>query len=92
VREDRDAQYRSAIKSGLIIPSRDARDRETHRGVVLALGPPAQVNGHDVPHGFNVGDEVVFHWEHNEIGHTRPWTDGKDACWIPHHCVDAVIE
>lgn len=73
---------------------RDAimRNRTWHRGTVLAVGPPAQFHGNDVPLGFEVGDVVLFHWVHSEVGNTRPWTDGLPACWIPQNAIDAVIE
>ena len=69
------------------------RDVKTHRGRVLAMGPPAVTRkGHEVPHGFKVGDIVQFHFNHRERDFTRPWTDGEDAVWVPQECVDGVWE
>lgn len=70
-----------------------ARGRTWHIGEVIAMGAPALTKkGAEVPHGFAVGDTVIFHWEHNEEQFTRPWTDGKLACWMTQRCVDAVVE
>lgn len=70
-----------------------ARARKWHRGKVLAMGAPAMTSkGAEVPHGFAVGDEVLFHWVNYEEGFTRPWEDGELACWIPQNAVDAVLE
>jgi co-chaperonin GroES (HSP10) len=83
--------------SGLIIAPPQFYDERAkrpsdHRGEVLAMGPPAQLpNGVEVPHGFEVGDTVLFHWEHHEAGNTREWSDGQPACWVPQWAVDAVI-
>jgi diadenosine tetraphosphatase ApaH/serine/threonine PP2A family protein phosphatase len=72
---------------------KNPRVQGTHRGVVLGIGAPAQVNGHDVPHGFTVGDEVQFHFEHHEGAMTRLWPDdGEMAIWLPQSSVDAVWE
>ncbi len=69
------------------------RDAVSHRGVVLAMGAPAQMpNGVEVAPGFQVGDVVQFHWSHNEENFTHEWEDGRMACWIAQDCVDAVLE
>jgi co-chaperonin GroES (HSP10) len=52
-------------KSKLIItPDPDSREVQSHRGRVLALGPPARLTDHPdspvVPWGCKVGDEVVY--------------------------------
>jgi hypothetical protein len=73
-------------------PAPNPRDVRIHRGRVLAKGLPAQVNGHDVPHLFDVGDEVFYHWEKQEKAFTRDWIDGEPACWMYQHEVDAVVE
>lgn len=80
--------------SGMLwTPEPDPRSVKTHRGVVLAMGAPARTSkGVEVPHGFQVGDVVQYHWVHRERDYTRPWTDGEPACWIPQECVDGVIE
>jgi co-chaperonin GroES (HSP10) len=94
VREDYASDY--AEYKHIVIPDRDAkqaaRDRKSHVGTVLAMGAPAQTSqGVDVPHGFDVGDRVCFHWVNYEAGFTRPWTDGEMACWIPQAAVDGVV-
>ncbi len=69
-----------------------ARSRTWHRGEVLAKGPPALHGVHEVPHGFEVGDTVLFHFGHNEKAFTRPWTDGEPAVWLPQQAISAVLE
>lgn len=99
IREDYGADYEQY--SHIIVPTPSTKDdkdavaraRTWHRGKVLALGAPALTKkGVEVPHGFEVGDTVLFHWEHYEKGFTRPWTDGELACWVSQQCVDAVVE
>ncbi len=98
IREDYDDAKRQF--PSIIVPdvsTRDdkdaiARDRTSHRGTVLAMGAPAITKtGAEVPHGFSVGDSVVFHFEHYEKGWTRPWADGERAVWVPQVCVDGVV-
>jgi hypothetical protein len=65
----------------------------THVGRVLALGPPARLNGSgpEVPHGFEVGDLVQYHLTHLEKMATNPWPpDGEMAVWVPQENVDGV--
>jgi len=63
----------------------------THRGVVLAMGPPARtVRGVEVEPGFAPGDTIQFHFSHHQETATNMWTDGKPATWIPQSSVDAV--
>ena len=70
-----------------------SRRRDWHVGEGIAMGPPAQTKrGADVPHGFTVGDRVLFHWVHNEANFTLPWIDGQPACWVPQEAIDGVIE
>lgn len=96
VREDVKAHYSTSI----IVPDTvmaNERSRKTHRGVVIAVGRPARVHANrpsaEVPHGFAPGDEVVYHYTHNEKAHTRKWPpDGEDATWVPQGNIDAVIE
>lgn len=92
VREDHAAQYKGAI----VIPDTvmaNERARKWHRGKVIAKGPPATWHGHAVPHGFDVGDEVLFHFAHHEKSRTRPWPhDGLDAVWLTQAEIDAVVE
>lgn len=100
VREEYDAdytQYKHIIVPQLQGDSDDrhaiARRRTWHRGEVLSVGAPARTKkGVEVPHGFEVGDTVFFHWEKNELNFTRPWTDGKLACWLMQKEIDAVLE
>lgn len=69
-----------------------ARSRKWHIGTVLALGAPMRTKtGAEVSWGCAVGDRVIFHWVHNEKGHTLEWSDGATACWIPQWAVDAVV-
>lgn len=81
----------------LVIPGRDkqvsARDRKSHVGVVIAMGPHRQTKkGVEVDPGFVVGDVVTWHWETHEKSWTRPWPpDGEDACWLPTDCIDGVV-
>lgn len=98
IREDLKADTRQY--TSIIVPdvstSHDkdaiARARKWHRGTVLAKGAPVLTcEGVEVPHGFEVGDDVLFHWEHYEAGFTRMWEDGEPACWVPQVCVDAVV-
>ena len=48
----------------IILPEANREDTKSHRGIVLALGPPARLTDHpdsaQVPWGFDVGDEVIF--------------------------------
>lgn len=80
------------LSSVILTPGGNPRDVKTHRGVVLAMGKPSQVNGHDVPWMFSVGDTVQFHWTYMEKAFTRPWVDGEKACWLRQDHIDAVIE
>lgn len=81
-------------RSGVIIDPGIANEREikTHRGVVLALGPPVEAfPGVYVDHGFKVGDTVQFHFEGTEKGRIADW-DGEPALWMAQREIDAVIE
>jgi hypothetical protein len=64
----------------------DERDRKIARtGVVMQLGATMQTKrGHDVPHGFEPGDRVVY-----VFGQLS--SDGQDA-WCAQHEVIGVIE
>lgn len=69
------------------------RAQSSHRGRVLAMGEPARnPAGHEVPHGFKVGDAVVYVWTHNEKEFTKPWTDGQECCWVSQEEVISVID
>lgn len=79
--------------SVLWTPDGNPRDRKTHRGVVLGMGPPGLNKwGHEVPWGFAVGDEVLYHFEQHEGAATKDWIDGRPAHWLPQFSVDAVVE
>jgi len=87
-------------------PAEHASKVRTHRGTVLALGPPALRSSMrwdaterewifrqiEVPHGFAAGDEVIYQFVHHQQNWTREWVDGKPATWVPQEAVDAVIE
>jgi len=94
IREDRGAYHGQTT---ILIPElgtyREQQERRTvHRGRVLAMGPPARTRKEaEVPPGFSIGDEVIFHWTHLEKAWTREWIDGEEAVWIPQQNVDAVI-
>ena len=77
--------------ASLWTPGPGQREQKTHRGVVLAIGKPAIHGKCEVPWGFDVGDVVQFHFEHNQEAATRTWPeDGKPATWLPQVCVVAV--
>ncbi len=99
IREDLDAAHRQ-FSHIVTLRSRDGDDakaeqraRTSHRGVVLAMGPPARTKKDvEVDPGFKVGDEVYFVWSHLEKAWTRPWPDdGLDAAWVPQQNVLAVV-
>lgn len=71
-------------------PTPGARQVKTHRGRVLALGPPARTpSGVEVAYGFGVGDVVQFHYEFLEKLARNEW-EGQKALWIPQQDVDGV--
>lgn len=92
IREIKDAQYRHY--PSIVIPDTamaNERSRMTHTGTVLAVGPPVQTSlGHDIPHGFEAGDVVQFHFEGTEKGRITKWEDGEDALVMAQREVDAV--
>lgn len=74
-------------------PRAGRRQIHTHLGLVLGIGPGAELGGVAQPVAFAVGDIVGWHWEHNEDAFTLEWPeDGRLAIWIPHRCVDYVCE
>ena len=82
----------------LWMPDPRARDVSTHRGVVLGMGPPARLtespNSPEVPHGFEVGAVVQYHFAAmgTQEARTRAWTDGGAATWLVQAEIDAVWE
>ncbi len=87
VREDHPAP--SAL---LWTPKPGARQVHTHRGRVLALGPPARTPlGVEVPHAYAVGDLVQYHFTHLEEAARNRWGD-EEAVWIPQANIDGVWE
>ena len=68
--------------------------QSSHRGRVLSMGPPALQYGHEVPHGFDVGDEVLFVYASGgtEVSRKSTWTDGEPCVWIAQEEVLAVKE
>lgn len=83
-------------KAGLILLWKDPKSKQvrTHRGRVIALGPPSLIyDRFEVPWEFEVGALIQFHMNHHWDAHTRPWPpDGIDALWIPQNSIDAVID
>jgi hypothetical protein len=77
-------------------PEQGPRQVKTHRGVVLGLGPPARLTEHpespEVPHGFEVGDVVQYHFGAvgTQAARTRAWVDGEPATWLTQAEVDGV--
>ena len=66
---------------------------KTHRGEVVAMGPPVLTSkGHEITHGFRVGDVVQFHYESTEKGSRLTWTDGSTCVVRAQREIDAVIE
>jgi hypothetical protein len=82
----------------LWMPAPGQRDQHTHRGLVLALGPPSRLTDHpdspEVPWGFEPGDFVQYHFglRGTQEARTRAWTDGKPATWLGQVEVDGVWE
>lgn len=60
-----DAAKEERLRSGLIIPATafNPRADKSHRGRVLAMGPPARTKrGVEIQPDFRVGDEVLYVW------------------------------
>lgn len=56
-------------------PEGNPRERKSHRGAVLAIGPRARtMKGVEVAHGYEVGDEVYF--IHAHLEKPRSFPDG----------------
>ncbi len=81
-----------APSATLWTPTPGARQVKTHTGRVLALGPPARTpTGAEVPHGFEVGDVVLYRFTFLEKLAENSW-QGRKAHWIPQQDVTAVWE
>lgn len=71
----------------------DPRATVTHRGTVLAAGPPVLLDsGAPVPLDFDVGDVVQFHFEATEKGRTTTWGEHEGVLVMAQREIDAVIE
>lgn len=70
--------------------------QSSHRGTVLAMGPPARTQKHEVlvEPGFSVGDEVVYVFGRSgtEESRTSKLPDGTTCVWVSQEEVIAVIE
>lgn len=84
-------EQRSATERGEQ-KSRGILAQSSHRGRVLGKGAPALRYGHEMPHGFDVGDEVVFVFgaKGSEESRQSVWTDGEPCVWIAQEEVLAV--
>jgi hypothetical protein len=91
-------EHTPAPSSTLWTPELGPRHVRTHRGVVLGLGPPARLtespSSPEVPHGFEVGDLVQYHFGAvgTQEARTRAWTDGQPATWLTQAEIDGVWE
>jgi co-chaperonin GroES (HSP10) len=75
--------------AGLWTPEGNPRERTSHRGTVLAIGPAMRTRkGYAVPHGFAVGDEVYFCLEYLE----KPRAFPDDVVVLAQEEVLAVVE
>jgi co-chaperonin GroES (HSP10) len=71
----------------------DPREEKTHRGTVIAVGPPVlHESGVEVPLLFGVGDVVQFHFEATEKGRTTSWNGEDGVCVLAQREIDAVLE
>jgi co-chaperonin GroES (HSP10) len=68
--------------------------QSSHRGHVLAMGAPALRYGHEVPHGFTVGDEVVFVYATGQVESARNSRlfDDEPCVWVAQEEVIAVVD
>jgi hypothetical protein len=79
-------------------PEQGPRQIHTHRGIVLGLGLPARLTEHpnspEVPHGFDIGATIQFHFgaAGTQASRTRAWTDGMPAIWLTQAEIDGVWE
>jgi co-chaperonin GroES (HSP10) len=70
-------------------PGGAERERTSHRGTVLAIGPAMRTRkGREVPHDFAVGDEVYFCLEYLE----KPRSFPDDVVVLAQEEVLAVVE
>lgn len=68
--------------------------QSSHRGRVLGIGSPALRYGHELPHGFGPGDEVVYVFASGGIEKTRQstWHDGEPCVWVTQEEILAVVD
>lgn len=92
IRPERAGSESSSLIDPYVGEYREYQEK-THRGTVMALGPPVLTEqGHEIPHGFSVGDVVQFHYESTEAGSRLIWTDGEVCVVRAQREIDAVIE
>ena len=76
--------------------SSGVRSQSSHRGTVLGMGEAARTAKGDapIPHGFSVGDEVVFVFalQGTEESRRGTWSDGEPCVWIAQEEVIAVVD
>ena len=71
----------------------DPRAQTTHRGQVIAVGPPVlTLKGAEIPLDFKAGDVVQFHFEGTEKGRTVTWDGHEGVLVMAQREIDAVIE
>ena len=96
IREDR--QHSSIIH----VVDNDPRATVTHRGEVLAVGPPVETEHydpktqrstfHEVPLHYAVGDTVQYHFEATEAGRTMTWGEWEGVLVMAQREIDGVVE
>jgi co-chaperonin GroES (HSP10) len=77
----------------IITVDNNPRATTTHRGIVLAVGPPVLTSkGAEIPLFFKVGDIVQFHFEATEKGRTFSYGEWTNVLCMAQREVDCVIE
>ena len=74
----------------------DPRSITTHRGTVIAVGPPVFLDDQvetspEVPLDFKVGDIVGYHFEATEKGRICDWGDHRDVLVMSQREIDYVL-
>lgn len=74
--------------------SQGIKAKSSHKGKVLGFGPPAMTqSGHELPHGFEVGDVVNFAYHVNEkASDGQLWEDGEPCIYIAQEHINGVYE